>query len=179
MQLKINKQDIYLQEISKTIFCFRIPDFRKLNKNIVDKFHKYKDHANTRKSHFFEGRHENIYIPSELISEIQTILSYCIFCVEKITQKTSLHSGLWFNYMKPGHITIPHSHDEADELYSAVYYVNTPDNSGHLIITENNQNLTIKPTQGMLVLFPPNLLHHVTKNNSKEPRLSLGINIGN
>ncbi len=168
-----------IQNITPTIFTFHIPSTIELNKNILKKFNLYKNHADTKKSHYFEGRHENFYIPKELIEEIQTVLSYCTQCVEKVTGKKSLKSGLWFNYMEPGHITLPHSHDEGNEIYSAVYYVDVPENSGNLIIIENKNEVEIQPNAGMLVLFPPNLVHHVTKNNSNESRLSLGINIGN
>ena len=179
-------EDINLEAISNssnTIFSANLPKHIELNKNILEKFHQYKDHDKARKSHLFEGRYENIYIPVELIEEIHAILSFSKLCVQKITKinsvKKPLKSGLWFNYMEPDHVTLPHSHDDADEIYSAVYYVKVPDNSGNLIITENNQDIVIKPKEGMLALFPPNLMHHVTKNNSNEARLSLGINIGN
>ncbi len=168
-----------INKIENSIFSTYIPDSQQLNKIISDKFNLYKDHSNTRKSHFFEGRHENIYIPTDLIEEVETILSYCTQCVEDITGKKSLKSGLWFNFMEPGHVTLAHSHDEEDELYSAVYYVSVPDDSGNLIITKNNNDVTIQPVEGKLVLFPPDLVHHVTRNNSNKTRLSLGINIGN
>jgi len=175
----MNKENIHLKSISKSIYYFNTPDFEVLNKNILEKFNIYKDHKNTNKSHFFEGRYENIYISSSVIDEIQVILSYAKQCVQKITSADSTKSGLWFNSMEPGHITLPHTHDDADELYSAVYYVKVPDNSGDLIITENSKDVIIKPKEGMLVLFPPDLQHHVTTNNSCDSRLSLGINIGN
>ncbi|MFV1983905.1 MAG: putative 2OG-Fe(II) oxygenase [Thiohalomonadales bacterium] len=178
MSHKKSEINIKLQEITKDIFCYHFPKYQNLNKNILDKFHLFKNHTTTRNSHFFEDRYENIYIPSDLIEEINTVLFYCNHCVKIITGKNSLHSGLWFNYMNPGNLTLPHSHDEADELYSAVYYVKVPENSGDLIIKENNQDITIHPQEGMFVLFPPTFVHHVTKNNSNEARLSLGINIG-
>ena len=175
---KMKRSNIHLDKITNSIACFHYPEFQKLNKNIFDKFQLYKDNKNTRKSHFFEGRHENIYIPSDLIEETGTVLFYSEQCVQKITGENSLHSGLWFNYMEPGQLTLPHQHDDLDEIYSAVYYVKVPESSGDLIIKEDNQDITIKPKEGMLVLFPPELVHHVTANNSNDVRLSLGINIG-
>jgi hypothetical protein len=179
MQPEMTIESNNLKKIKNTIFSIHLPDAQKLNVKVLEKFQIYKDHNDARKSHFFEGRHENIYIPTELIEEVQTVLSFCTHCVTKITGKKFLKSGLWFNYMEPGHITLAHSHDEDDEIYSAVYYVSVPENSGNLIITENNMDIVIQPVDGMIVLFPPNLVHHVTKNNSNKARLSLGINIGN
>ncbi|MFV2059639.1 MAG: 2OG-Fe(II) oxygenase [Gammaproteobacteria bacterium] len=170
--------ELNFEKITDTIFSSFISGNQKLNSLIFKKFKSFKDHDNTRKSHFFEGRHENIYIATDLIEELQTVLSHCAQCVTHITGVESLKSGLWFNYMEPGHVTLPHSHDENDEIYSAVYYVKVPKDSGNLIITENSEDILIKPIDGMLVLFPPELVHCVTKNESNEARLSLGINIG-
>ncbi len=170
--------NIKLEEITKKIFRFNIPEFKKLNDALYNNFLKHINDKNTRKSHFFKGRHENIYISSDVITEIKTILSLAKECVQKITGKTSLQSGLWFNYMEPGQVTLAHSHDEADEIYSAAYYVKVPENSGDLIITENKKDITIPPKEGSLVLFPPYLAHQVTINNSTSARLSVGINIG-
>ncbi|VAW95314.1 hypothetical protein MNBD_GAMMA22-33 [hydrothermal vent metagenome] len=167
-----------LEKITNTIFRYYVAQSTSLNSVINEKFLNYVNEENTRKSHFFEGRHENIYISSELISEIKTVLNFGKLCVEEITGETPSQSGLWFNYMQPGHVTLAHSHDEADEIYSAVYYVRVPKNSGDLIITEDNKDITIHPKEGTLVLFPPSLVHHVTVNNSKSARLSVGINIG-
>jgi len=178
MATKTPAYNIQLETISNKIFSVKLPNSKKLNETILDKFQLYKDNDNTRKTHLFEGRYENIYISSKLILETNVILSFATQCVQKITERNSLKSGLWFNYMEPGHITLPHSHDDADEVYSAVYYVKVPNDSGDLIINDTNLDIVVKPKEGMLVLFPPNLVHHVTKNNSSESRLSLGMNIG-
>jgi len=178
MPPNLSHKNINLQAISKKIFCYQHSDFKILNSNLLNKFNKFYDHIDTRKTHLFEGRYENIYIKSELIEELNTVLELSLHCVQKITGSLYPKSGLWFNYMQPGHITLPHAHDDNDEVYSAVYYIQVPDNSGDLIIMDDQQH-TISPIEGMLVLFPPNLVHNVTKNNSTENRLSLGINIGN
>ncbi len=178
MQLDLNTNELFLEEITENILRYQYPDYKTLNSTIINKFNLYKDHTSTNKTHLFEGRYENIYITTDLIAEIKTVLTLATRCVEKITGKSKLHSGLWFNYMEPGHLTLPHSHDDDDEIYSAVYYLQVPENSGNLVINENKKEFIIKPKTGALVLFPPELVHHVTKNDSNEFRLSLGINIG-
>ncbi len=174
----MNQSNINLEKITKKIFRFNLPEFNKLNDALYNKFLNHINDEKTRKSHYFEGRHENIYISSDVITEIETVLSFAKRCVQQITGETSLQSGLWFNYMESGHVTLAHSHDEADEIYSAAYYVKVPENSGDLVITEDKKDIIIPPKEGSLVLFPPHLVHQVTINNSASARLSVGMNIG-
>jgi hypothetical protein len=58
-------------------------------------------------------------------------------------------AGYWFNYMPAGSVTIPHSHDDDDELLSAVYYVTVPEDSGDLIIYTDNKDVRISPEEGI------------------------------
>lgn len=37
-----------------------------------------------------------------------------------------LKYGFWFNPMRPGHTTTPHSHDDDDECLSCVYLLSGP-----------------------------------------------------
>ena len=85
--------------------------------------------------------------------------------------------------MPPGSSTLIHSHDDYDELLSAVYYVSVPANSGNLIIyniSESNdeEKIEIEPHAGEFIFFKPTIRHEVTKNLSSEHRLSIGINFG-
>jgi hypothetical protein len=80
--------------------------------------------------------------------------------------------------MPPGAVTTVHSHDDYDELLSGVYYVSVPQNSGNLIIQQQNRQYVITPQQGMFVFFAPDALHEVSENMSAEDRLSIGINFG-
>lgn len=80
--------------------------------------------------------------------------------------------------MSAGDITLAHAHDEYDELLSAVYYVDVPRNSGILIIRQNGEQAMIAPQAGLLVFFSPCLMHEVTKNNSRQMQLSIGMNFG-
>ena len=93
-------------------------------------------------------------------------------------ESETLRLGLWFNEMKPGHKTLPHTHDDADELLSGVYYVTAPPRCGNLVLTDGDASVALKPQAGMFVFFPPDLLHEVEPNRSDETRLSLGMNFG-
>ena len=89
-----------------------------------------------------------------------------------------LVSGFWFNAMRPGDITTVHTHDDDDELLSCVYYISVPDNSGDLVITENNEKLVLKPEAGSFVFLSPEILHEVSRNESNDSRLSMAFNFG-
>ena len=85
--------------------------------------------------------------------------------------------------MPPGSTTTLHTHDDADELMSAVYYVNVPENSGRLVIHEKkdgvgSRKIEITPEAGDFIFFKPDVAHEVTRNNSAQSRLSIAFNFG-
>ncbi len=94
------------------------------------------------------------------------------------TEADTLRAGFWFNAMEAGQQTALHHHDENDELLSAVYYIRVPENSGDLILHDDDRRVCIQPQEGKLVMFAPHVLHEVTVNYSSELRLSVGMNIG-
>jgi hypothetical protein len=133
-----------------------------------------------RQTHYLAGRFENIYIAATDIPEIDTVLDFCRQQAGSWLGMApeQLKAGFWFNLMGPGQVTLPHHHDEDDELLSAVYYVRVPPHSGALVLHENGRQHTVQPQEGKLVLFAPHVLHEVTVNNSNEQRLSVAMNIG-
>jgi len=137
------------------------------------------DSAEITRSHFFEGRYENIYITASVLTSIRPVLEFARREAAAFLQTENLPgAGFWLNEMAPGHVTLAHRHDEDDELLSGVYYVDVPDNSGDLVLEQGWACTHIHPQAGMLVLFPPDALHHVTQNYSTETRLSVGMNFG-
>ena len=80
--------------------------------------------------------------------------------------------------MPPGSMTTLHTHDDYDELLSGVYYVRVPEDSGDLIIHHASEKIVISPTTGDFIFFNPDTRHEVTRNNSRQHRLSIGINFG-
>ena len=162
------------------LYAVKLDDATTLNQKLFDGFSHHIDDEDIRRSHYFEGRYENIYISNDKIPEIATILEQVIHYASQILQRPEhqLKAGLWFNAMGQGHTTTAHRHDDDDELLSAVYYVRIPDNSGELILSDRNFVTHVTPQEGMLVVFPPDMMHEVTENRSEELRLSLGINIG-
>ncbi len=151
------------------------------NKKIVLNFLKNHTSPDVKKTHLFEGRYENIYLNEQHISELKPLINHAITLAESILNVQNLRAGYWFNYMPPGSMTTLHTHDDYDELLSAVYYVYAPADSGNLIIHNEGENQTeeiIIPEAGKFVFFKPDVRHEVTRNNSTQHRLSIGINFG-
>lgn len=137
------------------------------------------DNDNVKRTHLFNNRYENIYIEKSSIPAIIPILEYANNCAKQVLNTPDdLDIGFWFNDMPPGSVTIPHTHDDDDELLSGAYYIRVPNNSGDLVLSKNGTNKTITPAEGQLILFKPDCLHEVTINNSNSHRLSIGMNFG-
>jgi 2OG-Fe(II) oxygenase superfamily len=161
-------------------FSSYLDDFKKINTALLNGYFKHANNEDIKRSHYFEGRYENIYITKDSIPELNVIINAAIENAASIldTDKNNLKAGLWFNAMEPGHITLPHRHDDDDELLSAVYYISVPRDSGELTLRHKHFATQVTPDAGMFVFFPPDINHEVSRNNSEETRLSLGINIG-
>lgn len=79
-----------------------------------------------------------------------------------------------------------HNHVDSNNLekssdISGVYYVNVPKDCGKLVFDYSiNQFQTkryyMNPVEGRYILFPSTLNHFVTKNKSKEKRISISFN---
>lgn len=149
-----------------------------LNAKLLSGFLKHHTSDDIRKTHLFEGRYENVYLNEQHIPELSRLMKEAIKHAEDILQVQNLRAGYWFNYMPPGSVTIPHRHDDDDELLSGVYYVTVPEDSGNLIIHSGSNKTEITPNVGEFIFFKPDVLHEVSRNNSTDHRLSIGINFG-
>ena len=149
-----------------------------LNQALLDGFFTHQHAPDIKRSHLFNGRYENIYLTSAQIPELGNLLDEALDHARRLLNIDDLQAGCWFNFMPPGSVTSVHSHDDYDELMSAVYYVAVPQNSGKLIIHKDNKQYVITPQQGMFVFFAPNVVHEVSENMSSDDRLSIAINFG-
>lgn len=157
-----------------------MPDAAKVNRQLMDAYLAFKEQDFVRRSHFFNGRYENLYLERERIPAITSILQqaehYAANLLGMFTQ--DLRSGFWVNDMGTNAVTSEHDHDDNDELLSGVYYVQVPPNSGELIIVDQNSRTIITPEAGMFVFFAPYVLHSVSVNHSDARRISIGMNFG-
>ena len=99
----------------------------------------------------------------------------------------------WVNLHEQGGYNSSHMHP--GYLLSGVYYISVGNGSGALVLEDPRpqtryaanhvfitsvdpaQGHRINAEEGMLVLFPSWLMHHVTDNTSKERRISISMNI--
>ena len=151
-----------------------------LNTGLYTRFMALRDAARIRGTHHVGGRFENSYVDAADIPDIASVLTRVKrqAALQLGVPEQDLKAGFWFNAMGPGQRTLPHHHDEDDELLSAVYYVRVPENSGDLILHVEEDRITIRPQEGKLVMFAPALVHEVTENLSQALRLSVAINVG-
>ena len=102
-------------------------------------------------------------------------------------------NGAWINLARPGAFQEYHMHGNSH--FSAVYYINVPENSGDIVFksheaafdmyplpAENKvtyagfKTFTFTPVNNDLVIFRSNIMHMVTQNNSNHDRVSIAIN---
>lgn len=157
-----------------------MPEAVEINRQIMDAYVQLREADWLRRSHFFDGRYENLYLHRERIPAIGQVLEQAESYAKKLLQKTDekLRSGFWINDMGPGEATTEHDHDDYDEMLSGVYYVQVPLDSGELVVVDKHSRTLVTPQPGMFVFFAPNVLHSVSINRSRERRISIGMNFG-
>ncbi|WP_297528950.1 2OG-Fe(II) oxygenase [Thiohalobacter sp.] len=154
-----------------------LPGHVAVNRALLAGFLAARDAPDLRRSHWLEGRYENLYVPRQRLPAIEAVLALAVRETQALLGiDFPLRAGFWFNAMEPGQRTLPHTHDDDDELMSAVYYVQVSPGSGDLLL--GDPPARIEPRAGRMVLFPPDLPHEVTVNRSDRLRLSIGINVG-
>jgi 2OG-Fe(II) oxygenase superfamily len=157
-----------------------MPDAAEINRRIMDAYLQLREQDMSKRSHFFGGRYENLYLERERIPAIAIMLAqaelYAKNLLERHDQK--LRSGFWINDMGPNEVTTEHDHDDYDEMLSGVYYVQVPQDSGELVIVDKHSRTLLMPQAGMFVFFAPDVLHSVNENCSAERRVSIGMNFG-
>jgi hypothetical protein len=157
-----------------------LPGAALINPRILEAFNQLTEADFTRRTHFFGGRYENLYLELTRIPELVPVLAHAESCAREILGlgNAPLRSGFWLNAQGPGQSTTEHTHDENDELLSGVYYVSAPQDSGDLVLADGHLKVVVTPKPGMLLFFPPDLPHRVETNRSPNHRLSIAFNFG-
>ena len=116
-----------------------------------------------------------------------------IFQKEYLTMKPVL-GNMWANINPPGGFNRPHLHPNS--LFSGVYWIKTPQNSGNFMIYEPRQGaqctmpnrkegklppelwreVHYEPVAGRCIMFPSWLWHEVKPNESNDTRISVSFN---
>jgi hypothetical protein len=160
------------------VYTCRLHGAPALNRALRDRFATLREEPATRRSHYFAGRFENLYVDRDRIPEVEPLLEQALDYARRLLGGVPLRVGFWFNAAGPGQRTGLHTHDDDDELLSAVYYIDAPVGSGRLLLHAGSVQLCVLPEPGLLVLFPPDLPHEVEVNASGGNRLSLAMNFG-
>ena len=171
--------------INKWIFFPEITD----KDRFVIKNTLYSCDLKKNRSHYYNGRWENIYISHDIIPNIEKILFYAGLIGKTIYGETVIvprkdlgyHiNEYWFNISRPGESTGWHDHKKGAKL-SGVYYIDVPNNSGNILFStdgsKNKCNWEIKSQTGEMILFRANQKHAVGVNRSSEDRISFSFNL--
>jgi hypothetical protein len=81
----------------------------------------------------------------------------------------------WINVNGPGHSNRWHRHHLND--YTAVLYVQVPENSGIMEFRVDRVDYRIQPVVGKLFVFSSNYMHCVHENKSSDDRISMAFNL--
>jgi len=120
-------------------------------------------------------------------------------CKKTIYEQEHLDSepvlgNMWANINPPGGMNRAHQHPNS--LWSGVYYIKAPKNSGHLKIDDPRSSAAMvrpnqkkgpvparlfrethyEPIAGRCIMFPSWLMHCVDPNNSNDIRISVSFN---
>ena len=81
----------------------------------------------------------------------------------------------WFNCGQAGDEYLWHSHNPYK--YSAVLYIQVPENSGGIEFRRQEEYQTFYPAEGDFIEFSGNLAHRVLPNMSDDYRISVAFNL--
>ena len=127
-----------------------------------------------------------------LIDELFKMVNQ-VFEEEFLTRGAAL-GNMWANINPPGGYNQPHVHPNA--VFSGVYYVKAPPNSGQLVCSDPRpgiqtcmpnrkkgeppkhlwRDLHLQPKENRAIVFPAWLWHSVQPNKSNENRISVSFN---
>ncbi|MBU63602.1 MAG: hypothetical protein CMI26_13980 [Opitutae bacterium] len=138
-------------------------------------------------SHKIRGRWENSYLPIDKVPTVRDIVCPVRDFAVNVFGKKMLalfepptghhHPPFWFNLSDRGDSTGVHNHAHGSEV-SGVYYLEVPIDSGDLFFrSDANEDFSLLPKAGSVVLFPSDLRHGVRINSSPGKRISLAFNL--
>ena len=131
-------------------------------------------------------------IPQELSEWIYSHIKEYAYGVQGISTEHHIQiPNSWINFMHKDDRA--HPHDHCNSIYSGIVFLSAPTGSAELIF-EKNKYKTIEPTiaeynlynshiyritpqDGMICIFPSDLVHYVDVHTLDQPRISLAFNI--
>jgi len=185
---------------STPVWTSIVPNFQNINDSILEYIYelKSKDSEGLKRSNF-KGWHSNNFDlnepkPKEFVNSIQTPLKELFNDMEwdLFKQKVKITS-MWSIINTKEAFNGRHIH--GNNHISAAYYVKAPEKCGNIVFYDprsapvfnhpiikkpnklNSDSHSIKPKEGLLVLFPSYLHHSVEVNQSNDERIVISFNI--
>jgi len=176
-----------------------ISDFNNenLNKDLEDKILKWANHDRGISRTNIKGWHSTSDMQER--PEYKELIDLLYRAQKTIYEQEHLASeaflgNMWANINPPGAMNRAHMHPNA--LWSGVYYVKAPKNSGLLRIDDPRSSaamsrprmkegtppkrlwreVSYEPVSGKLIMFPSWLTHSVDPNESDDIRISISFN---
>lgn len=178
------------------------PEFQEVKSGLIDYIYQERENDKTGLSRSNEGGwHSNTNIMDDpKFSQYKEFLEkYITKCFERfvIDQSIIRIDTSWANINPPGTSNTLHHHPSCD--VSGCIWIKAEKDAGALRMLNPNEftqdgllivsnddikerykyssNYYFNPIEGNLILFPSHLFHSVTKNMSKEDRISIAFNI--
>ena len=180
------------------VYIKDIPNPEKLNKHLEKHILQWqRDHPQGHKRTNVHGWHSETDM--NMKEEYNPLTIELFNMQEEIYQKEHLNKkpalgNMWANVNCPGGYNRPHLHPNS--LFSGVYWIKTPENSGTLMMYDPRpgvqttmpnrkegkippeywREIHYQPIAGRCVMFPSWLWHEVQPNRSNENRISVSFN---
>ena len=177
------------------IFGYGLPNCKDINKNIENRVYEKSKEEKTRLASNEGGWHSDGSMHDDPV--IEPIIKFIEWAVRDLSVESKMEYRdyqifLWSNLNRPGDYNTVHDHPDCH--MSGAYYVKLPEGDSGTFRMYNpmysfNYNadgynppykqprVEIKGKEGALIIFRAPLLHDVTRNNTKEDRISLSFNI--
>jgi len=120
----------------------------------------------------------------------QAVYSACAAALAEMGRRGDFHLQSWINLHDRGGFNFLHMHEGS--LLSGSFYLKVPAGSGALVfrdprpgvlhgiikgsIPNGHANVDLRPSEGLLVLFPCWMEHYVNPHESDEPRICIAFN---
>ncbi len=204
-------ESVKVEEQAMTL-CFPTPiwrlkfsDYESVNAAILDELEQLgwerldeRQRAIIHASHTFS---EDRFVSLEEVPSLGVIIDFFVSGVNAIAQERNWDlrekkvelQGYWVHVTPPGEVTQYHHHKPS--LFSGVYYVDKPKDSGDLVFIDVNpyhafsprvlpgttdpitrQEYNFPADDGTMLIFPGWLPHKVARNNSDRRRISISFN---
>ena len=180
--------------------CFYIkdlPDVKKFNEDLTKHIIEWKSADEGLKKTNVNGWHSKTDM--HLKPEYKALVNHLEEMQREIFQEEHLESepylgNMWANVNPPGGYNRPHLHPNC--LFSGVYYIKAPKNSGvlklidprsgaHTVMPRRKpgelppqfwRDVNYQPLDGRIIMFPAWMWHEVETNLSNEIRVSVSFN---